>query len=71
MTPVKLKIQSDFFYLDVKRGRVTLADLVESGVTPDVTITGKVIGMASHDDGVSIGFECQVDSAIVRWHEPT
>jgi hypothetical protein len=67
-----MTIDSEFCFLDVKRGRVALAKRINQmrgfGLKPriPVTIRGYITDVASQDDGTSIEFTVEVTSAVER-----
>ena len=61
-----MKAKIDWAFVDVKHGRVGLKKLVEAGNHPEITLKGKITGVHSGDDGVSIEFEMEVEKSTIK-----
>lgn len=58
---VRMKITSDYAWIDVKRGRAMLRNLVQDhGCSIPITLDGYITEDSSRDDGVSIEFQMDV-----------
>ena len=68
MKEIKAKIEVG--YVDVKAGRETLVELIQSGVHPKIIIQGRITHAVNRCDGISIGFGMRVDASKVDTTEP-
>ena len=58
----KIRVQSNFAILDVKRGHKTLTKELNKGNAVEVVVTGNLVGEYGSFDGMSVEFEIDVGS---------